>query len=254
MVLGRNARIIVCAACLLGVACVSAAPKRPHIIEIETTRFDGVHYPVPEALPVLDQPPPSPPEDPRLASTASVARLDVVLPIASADLRNAAIRDNETERLIRAYLRWVEAMYRQVRQLGMGGAAADPLTLRKWHADLVGEMGQLIEQAAALEGAFVDLAQTVGVDLAGLMEEPGRAGRVRLLFRLTACVRRDLAERTRDGLDYLDARRQGVDDAEMRAALTENPRRIDRQTDDLIRQTSATLACAQLAGRALGAP
>ena len=115
-------------------------------------------------------------------------------------------------------------------------------------------MGQLIEQAAALEGAFVDLAQAVGVDLAGVLQEPGRAGRVRLLFRLTACVRRDLAERTRDGLDYLDARRRGVEDAELRAALRQDSARIDKQTEDLIRQTSATLTCAQLAGRALGGP
>ncbi len=240
---------------LLGaIACAPSAAQRPSVIEVETTRFDGVHYPVPSALPLMVQPPPSPMDDARLASTATVPPIALPLPVATADLHNAAIRDRETEMLTRQYLHWVEQMYRIVRQLSAGGAMADPLALRKWHADAVGEMGQLIEEAAALEGAFVDLAQDVGVDLAGSLYEPGRAGRVRLLFRMTACVRRDLAERTRDGLDYLDARRRGLEDAELRAALVATPAQIDHQTDALIRQTSATLTCAQLAGQTLGGP
>ncbi len=237
---------------LVWTACSAAAPQRPRIIEVETARFDGVHYPVPDSLPILVQPPPSPPEDPRLASTAPVAPSNLELPVAGPDLHNAALRDHETEYLTRQYLRWVEQLYRIVRQMSSGGGMADPLSLRKWHGDNVSEMGALIEDAAALEGAFVDLAQLTGIDLAGSSQEPGRPGRVRLLFRLTACVRRDLAERTRDGLDYLDARRRGLDDAELRATMRSSPERIDKQTEDLIRQTSATLACAQLAGRAMG--
>jgi hypothetical protein len=235
-------------------ACATTAPVTPHIIEIETTRFDGVHYPVPDASPAVPQPPPLPPEDPRLASTNAVARAPTLQLAAAADLHNAAVRDRETELVARQYLQTVEVMYQIVKHLGAGGAMADTLALRKWHADALADMGQLIEQAAALEGTYVDLAHETGVDLAGSLSEPGRAGRIRVLFRMTACVRRDLAERTRDGLNYLDARRRGVDDAEMRAALTSSPAEVDKRTDEMIRQTSATLACAQMVGRALGAP
>ncbi len=248
-------RVLACGAALaLAGGCATAAPRRPQIIEIETTRFDGVQYPAPDPLPVTPQPPPSLPQadDVRLASAAPVASAPVLALTAGPDLRNAALRDRETDFLTRAYLRWVEQIYTVVRQVSAGIAPADPLVLRKWHADAVGDMAQLIEEAAALEGAFVDLAQEQGIDLAGSTLDAGRAGRVRLLFRLTACVRRDLAERTRDGLDYLDARRRGVDDAELRATLLASPARLEKQTDDLIRQTSATLACAQRAGRVLG--
>ena len=235
-------------------ACATVAPSPTRVIEIDTPQFSGVHYPVPDALPTLAQPPPSPPDDPRLASAAALPPLPVDAETAPPQLRNAAVRDRETDMLTHAYLRWIEQVYRIVRQLSAGGAMAEPLALRRWHADSLGEMGKMTESAAALEGAFVDLAQELGVDLGGSTQEPGRAGRVRLLFRLTACVRRDLAERTRDGLDSLDARRRGIDDGQLRAELMASPARIDKQTDDLIRQTSASLQCAQLAGRALGGP
>ena len=256
-ILAFNAALTFTGGLTLAVAltgCATTAPAKPHIIEIETTRFDGVHYPVPDALPVIAQPPPAPSEDPRLASTSAVPRAPSLQLAPAADLHNAALRDHETEVVARQYLQTVEVMYQLVKHLGAGGAMADTLALRKWHADALADMGQLIEQAAALEGTYVDLAHATGVDLAGALSEPGRAGRIRVLFRMTACVRRDLAERTRDGLNYLDARRRGVDDAEMRAALTASPAEIDKRTEEMIRQTSATLACAQMVARALGGP
>lgn len=230
-------------------ACQTAVQKQPHIVLAEPPRFDGVHYPVPNALPVVAQPPPSPPQD--SAGTGVTTPLEVA---PTPDLRNAAIRDRETEHVARVYLQSVEQIYVIVKHLGAGGAMADSLALRKWHADALGEMSQLIEATAALEGAYVDLAHELGVDLAGAMQEPGSAGRIRLLFRMTACIRRDLAERTRDGLDYLDARRRGIDDAEMRAELTANPAAVEKRTEEMISQTSATFACAQLVARAIGGP
>ena len=249
----RNGKLFASAAALglLAIACSGAPSARPYLVEVETPRFDGVHYPVPDSLPVQLQPPPMLPDDPRLAVAAALP----TVPWAQApDLHNAAIRDREIEIVARRYLQSVEQLYRIVRHMGAGGALADPLALRKWHADGVVDMGQLIEEAAALEATFVDLAHETGVDLGGPMQERGRPGRIRLLFRMTACVRRDLAERTHDGLDSADARRRGVDEADLRAALTADPAEIEKHMDETIRQTSATLACAQLVGRVLGGP
>lgn len=244
-------------AVLVPLACATTRPRPLHIVEIETPRFDGVHYPTPQALPAVDQPPPSPPEelpvpdDLRLASMAPAAPQPAP-PEPQPDWHNAAVRDRETESLARHYLRQVELLYHLVRQLGPASpAGSDALLVRKWHADVIADMGFLIEQAAALEGVFVELAQQLNVDLAGATEAQGRAGRLRLLFRMSACIRRDLSERTRDGLAYLDARRRGIDDADLRPGT---PAELERQTEALIRQTTATLTCARLASRVLSRP
>ena len=230
---------------LLVAACASTSPRRVQVILVETTSFAGTHYPVPQSLTSVPQPPPSLPQDgPELASAQPVA-----MPRSAPDWRNAAVRDVQTAQLAYEYLGVAQQVNAALRQSALDpGDRLDLLPVRKVHAELLGTMARLVEEASALEGAWLELAQDWSVDVLGPLDE-SRAGRLRLMFQLSSCVRRDVGARTRDGLAYLDARRQGLDDAGMAQSLLDADGRLSAATEDAILHTRELMTCARLAWR-----
>lgn len=230
---------------LLATACTTIAPRRARVIEIDSPSFAGIQYPAPAALRSVPQPPPSPPEDVRLASNLPVAR---PLAVTGRDWANAAVRDAETQDLARGYLFVAQQVNQAMRQSAMGpGSGLELLPVRKVHADLLGELGALVETASGLEGAWIELAQEWGVPLIGPTAGSSRDARLRQVFQLAACVRRDTSRRASDGLAYLDARRQGVDDQTLIRTTLDTDGRVLPEAEEAILHTRDLVSCARQA-------
>jgi hypothetical protein len=211
--------------------------------------FQGLRYPAPEPSSPSDRlpPPPTPGEGMVEAAPAppGVAAPDEGLAEA---VQNAAVRDQETERLARGYFVLVEALYRMSSaRSATDGETYDPLPLSRLHADLVNELNDLARRAAVLQARYLEIATQQSIDLAGDDEAPGRAGRVRFYFRMTTCVRRDTEDRASDGERHLKSVASGVgDDPPASPAQT-----VKRHANDL-KRLAHTLECSRLVSRSLG--
>jgi hypothetical protein len=143
---------VVCWAC-------SAAPVQAPGPAPATPSFARVEYPKPQTPPATEaQPQPTlPPQDPDIpvaANTKAGDELDL-LPEA---VKNAAVRDQETEHLVRSYFAVAEALYR-VASAKKPAAAGDvdtydPVPLARLQAQIVGELARLARRAAILQMRF----------------------------------------------------------------------------------------------------
>lgn len=229
-------------------ACSAPQSRQVRVIEVDLAHFEGIHYPKPHALPLASpsalQPPAALALDDHSTPTGDRAGVPEPFLEQIPDLRNAAVRDQETQDLARHYLLIGDQIHRVIRQMALlPETHLDTTPLHKMHSDLLGHFGILVEQAAALEGAYLDLARELNISVTGPVAGQDRDSRVALLFQMTACIRRDVSDRTRDGLAFLDARRQGVEMPEP-----------DHTGDALIQQTAQLLLCARLASQTLGRP
>jgi len=135
-------------------------------------------------------------------------------------VKNAAVRDQETEYLVRSYFAVAETLYRVASSKRPGSAsdvdAYDPIPLLRLHAQIVGELARLARRAAMLQMRYLEVAQEDGIGLTGDVEAPGRVGRVRFFFQLCSCIRRDAEDRTSHGMGYLRALQTGATDDDLR--------------------------------------
>ncbi len=226
---------------LCGCAGAAHAPQAPP----PPQDFAGVRYPSPEPPPPgAPQPAPSllPPDDdgPIIADKPGV-------------LDNAALRDLEIERLLRAYFALVESLYRVTagRQPPMTQRPEqyDSLPLWRMEAQSVPELAQLEQRAAAVQAALLDFAQRRNIDLLGAQDGKDRAARVRLLFRISTCVRRDAQERAAQGMALVQAMQSGTGE---RAFLDAQPAPMRYLADMTL--LARTMECSKLASRALPGP
>jgi len=224
-------------------ACAGATPaaKAPP----PAADFAGVRYPSPQSPPQqAPQPPPSllqPDDDGPIASDRPGA------------LDNAAVRDLEIERLLRAYFALVESLYRVTSARRMTAPQHpeqyDCLPLWRMEAQSLQELEQLGQRAAALQGALLDLSQRLGIDLLGNQDGKDRAARVRLLFRISTCVRRDAQERAAQGMALLQAKQT---EGGEQTLLDAQPAPMRYLADMTL--LARTMECSKLASRALPGP
>jgi hypothetical protein len=234
------------AACSSGVAVRDDAPPAP-----EPAVFAGQHYPAPEPLPATPpQPPPREPEP-----------IDLPLPVPSANLtsadrdfaesvRNAATRDLETERLVRRYLAFVRAVVDSAgtRTTAQHGPTHDPLPMLRVHAGLLHELRHVVWSASVLQGRFHAIAADQAVDLHGDAGEAGRPGRLRQLYRMCGCIRRDAEERVAMGQSFVEQQRTAANDAQLRAAVD-----VPQQAAHDMALLTRTLECSRLVMRSFPA-
>lgn len=214
--------------------------------------FAGMQYPVPEALAAGE--PQEPP--PRMAAPPPVPRVEI-LPEADGQasgvtalaqhVKNAAVRDRETEMLVRGYFALVETLYRVSagQPNGRDPERYDPVPLMRFHGHLIGELGQMAARAAVLQGRYQDLAAEQHVDLTGSLEAPGRHGKLRFYVRVTGCIRSDTEARMAHGANWLRAHDRGED-----ALRTLEPPATRFAAD--MQLLARTVECSRLVARALG--
>lgn len=205
-----------------GVACAcSATTVHAPGPAPEPANFAKVDYPKPQGLPPSEaQPQPAlPPQDPDIPAPAH-ARPGDELDLLPEAVKNAAVRDQETEHLVRSYFAVAEALYRVASAKKPGSAGDvdtyDPIPLVRLQAQIVGELAHLARRAATLQMRYLEVAQEDGIGLTGDADVPGRAGRVRFFFQLCSCIRRDAEDRTAAGMAYLRALQTGTTDDDWR--------------------------------------
>lgn len=91
--------------------------------------------------------PPPPPADAQLAE----------------EMRNAALRDQHYEQLLRGYFGLVEALYREFGAQRGAEGSYDPLPLLRVHLELEPAMRGMVSRAAALETRLSEMAAQMGV-------------------------------------------------------------------------------------------
>ncbi|MSP90533.1 MAG: hypothetical protein EXR79_01820 [Myxococcales bacterium] len=159
-------------------------------------------------------------------------------------VRNAATRDREVERMVRRYVAFVRTMVDGSAPRALTGSpdTSDPIVLLRLHAGLVRELGNLLHTATVLQERLEELSILYGIDLQGPVDAPRRAGRVRLLVRVCSCIRRDAEARVAQGQFYSDAQRGGRSDADLRAERSNS-----RATADDLAMLARTVDCSRLA-------
>lgn len=210
--------------------------------------FTGTQYPAPHGLPPSAQQALPPPQ----ASEVEMPEQ----PVANGELenlpeavRNDAIRDQETIRLVHSYFSLADALYRVSSARQDGGRAVDeydPIPLWRLHAQLVGELARLARRAAILQSRYMDMAQEQGIGLTGSIEGRDYASRMRYFYQLCTCVRRDVEDRTAHGMAYLRALQVGATDDDLRH---KTPIAQRRAAD--MQMMGRTVECTRLAARAL---
>lgn len=233
--------------CVVALGC---SPATSHKIAAEPVKFAGIRYPPPSGLPASEpQAAPEYVEDPLPFPHRSTASLE---PDASpAQLKNAAVRDEATEQLLRSYFGLVEIIYRvtAIRHPAMAPGADDydPLPLMRLHGQLSSELARMERHAAALVLVWEAIALQLHVELAEDLNESSLAGRLRVLVRATACVRDDVRERRSHAQVYEKALNGQADEQAMREALDPQKRfAADMQ------MLGRTVECAKMVGRGLG--
>lgn len=187
------------------------------------------------------QPPPAPPPDDDAATSDALA---------SHALDNAAVRDTEIERMLRSYFALLESLYRVVSaQQSPSPQSAehyDPLPQWRLEAQLAPDLDALAQRSAAVQASLLDFAQRMNIDLLGIEVGRNRAARVRLLFRVATCARRDAQVRAVQGMAFAQAMQQGATE---RAVLATQPAPMHYLTD--MTMLARTMACAKLAAQAM---
>lgn len=165
-------------------------------------------------------------------------------------LDNAAVRDTEIEHMLRSYFALLESLYRVVsaQQPSSPQSAEhyDPLPQWRLEAQLAPDLDALARRAAAVQASLLDFAQRMNIDLLGIEVGRDRAARVRLLFRIATCARRDAQERAVQGMAFAQALQQGATE---RAVLASQPVPMHYLTD--MTMLARTMACAKLASQAM---
>lgn len=136
--------------------------------------FAGVQYPAPAptdpgqrqravppppAAPRVPRWPPPPPAEAELAE----------------EMRNAALRDQHYEQLLRGYFGLVEALYREFGAHRGAEGPYDPLPLARVHLDLQPAMRGMARRAEALTARLGELAAQLGVAVKASAEAPAEA-------------------------------------------------------------------------------
>jgi hypothetical protein len=217
----------------------------------EPAVFAGRRYPAPEPLPATPpQPPPREPDPDDLPPPLPPANLTDAARALAESVRNAATRDLETERLVRRYLAFVRAMVDSAgtRTTAQHGPTHDPLPMLRVHAGLLHELRHVVRSASVLQGRFHDIAADQAVDLQGDASEAGRPGRLRQLYRMCGCIRRDAEDRMAMGQSFVDQQRTATNEAQLRAAV-DGPQQAAHDMALLAR----TLECSRLVMRSFPA-
>lgn len=183
--------------------------------------FARVDYPRPRGLPSSpEQPQPVLPAQDAYIAPPPGARAGDEIDLMPDAVKNAAVRDQETEQLVRSYFAVAEALYRVASSKRPGSVgdvdSYDAIPLLRLHAQIVGELARLAKRAAMLQMRYLEVAQEDGIGLSGDVEKPGRVGRVRFFFQLCSCIRRDAEDRTSQGMGYLRALQTGATDDDLR--------------------------------------
>ena len=190
--------------------------------QMDAAAFAGASYPAPQAIR------PGPPQVAVPPPTARIARLPPPPGPASElaqEVRNAALRDEHTEVLLRGYFGVVEALYREFSARRGVDADYDPIPLLRVHSSLAPELQGLRRRADALHGRFVELAKELGIGLEGPPEpdshsggarQPGRAEKLRRLAIFTSCASQDLKARLQHGELLTDALSKGLREEHLR--------------------------------------
>ncbi len=231
----------------LVVGCQSVAVRRgpPKTV----TSFARVQYPGPQPLP-LSAPQPAP--------TASLS--DDTTPAAvvgvpeDPSLRNAAVRDRETERLIRKYFSLVETLYYNVyrpetRNPTGGADSYDPVPLARLHARMNAELTETNNIALRLQQRWFDVAAEVQVDLVHGDALAGRSQRLRWVWQICHCIAVDTRARLAHGNEFRLVQDAGVTDDEWRGKLSMR----DRFASDMA-MLEDTLTCSRRGSRPFGLP
>ena len=250
-VLGSAARLFgtAFAACILaalGLSGCSSAEVRGSASPEEPPNFSGIGYPAPAAV------------DPGPAQLPLAEQTDLPLPSGvrrqapvdagqmAQQLRNAALRDQEHERLGRQYFGLVELLSRVGAGKGESADNYDPLPLYRLHHELRQEMSHMRTRAQALAARWHEIAVQLGIPLLGDTEAPGREGRLRLVARYAECVIADLDHRLAHGVRFQLAKKSGVSDDDLR----QDPPPGMQYVQD-IRMMAQTLECVRLSSRVL---
>lgn len=135
-------------------------------------------------------------------------------------LRNAARRDEETERVTRHYLSMLSTMAQiaAARAASQTAESYDPVPVMRLHAQIAPELGMLAARASLLQRHWAALAGQLGLALPPVVGSSGtdREGRVRLLVATCGCIRQDATERMAHGATWQTAHDAGIDDAVIR--------------------------------------
>ncbi len=234
--------------CVFALGCAAPAAQRA---VAEPVKFAGVRYPPPSGLPAsTPQPPPEfseeAPFSPRLGGLASVEPDPT-----PAQLRNAAVRDEATERLLRSYFALVEIIYRVTAirhpSMAQGADDYDPLPLMRLHSQLSNELAHMEKHAVGLSLVWEAVALQLHVEMTDDLNANSLAGRLRVLLRATSCVRDDARERRSHAQVFEKALNGQADEQAMREALDPQKRfAADMQ------MLGRTVECAKMVGRGLG--
>ena len=164
--------------------------------------------------------PPPPPADPQLAE----------------EMRNAALRDQHYEQLLRGYFGVVEALYREFGAQRGAEGSYDPLPLLRVHLELGPAMRGMRSRAAALDVRLSEMAAQMGVAIKPASDEPedavrdlpmglgakaparnqSRAARVGRMIAFARCVGDDLKARLEHSDRMGQLRKAGKSDDELR--------------------------------------
>jgi hypothetical protein len=157
-------------------ACGAAQVDRAAQERQEDAEFAGQAYPAPApadagrpqvAVPPtpaaarMARLPPPPPADPQLAQ----------------EMRNAALRDQHYEQLLRGYFGLVEALYREFGAQRGAEGSYDSLPLLRVHLELEPAMRGMVSRAAALDARLSEMAAQMGLAIKGPEEASGDADR-----------------------------------------------------------------------------
>lgn len=178
----------------------------------------------PEQPPAVPDPadaaPPSPASLRAQADASRRAQAAAERPAYSEALRNAARRDEETERLTRHYLSLLSTMAQvaAARAAHQTAEHYDPVPVMRLHAQMAPELGSMVARATLLAGHWAALASQLGLPLPPAAGSDGadREGRLRLLVATCGCIRDDAGERMAHGAIWQAAHDAGLDDAVIR--------------------------------------
>ncbi len=234
---GNHRLTALVAAGLVVSGCGGGQVRRDPAIEAEDPVFAGQSYPSPAPVQTGQRQVATPPS----LAAGRMARLPPPPPAddeLAQEMRNAALRDQHYEQLLRGYFGLVEALYREFGAQRGAEGGYDPLPLLRLHLDLGPAMRGMASRAAALEAELAELARQVGVALqpaaeAKELQEPDgdgpiglgapsqvrsqtRAARMGRIIAFSRCVESDMRARLTHTERMEELRKSGKTDEQLR--------------------------------------